>query len=218
MAQVESPPIKFTLVDLSQRFGAMPAWRIRTIPAPGAATEEDVIAIEARENRLCELVDGVLVEKTVGYWESYLACELVRELGNFVKPRNLGIVTGEGGMMRLFPGMVRIPDAAFARREKFPDRRVPREPIPSLVPDLAVEVLSESNTVEEMSRKLADYFDAGVRLVWYVDPRERIVRVFTAPEAFELLRGEDVLTGGEILPGFALSLRDLFREPLAGDA
>lgn len=50
-------------------------------------------------------------------------------LGNFVKPRKLGIVSGEAGMMRLFPGLVRIPDAAFARRERFPEGRVPREPV-----------------------------------------------------------------------------------------
>jgi Uma2 family endonuclease len=146
MAQVESPPTTVTLADLIERFGAMPAWRIRTVPKPGAATEQDVIDIEAREDRLCELIDGVRVEKTVGYWESYLAVELVAQLQNFVKPRKLGIVTGEAGMMCLFPCVVRIPDVAFAGREKFPDRRLPRKPIPALVPDLAVEVLSEGNT------------------------------------------------------------------------
>lgn len=214
MAQVESPPTKVTLIDLSQRFGPMPAWRIRTVPAPGTATEEDVIEIEARENRLCELFDGVLVEKTVGYWESYLAVELVTALWNFVKPRKLGIVSGEAGMMRLFPGLVRIPDAAFAGRDKFLDRRIPREPIPALVPDLAVEILSEGNTAEEMSEKLAEYFEAGVRLVWYFDPRQRTAQVFTGPETVELLQETDTLTGGDVLPGFTLSLREFFQEPL----
>lgn len=214
MAQVESPPNELTLADLSRQFGAMPAWRIRTAPMPGTATEEDVIEIEAKENRLCELVDGVLVEKTVGYRESYLACELVSELRNFVKPRKLGIVTGEGGMMRLFPGLVRIPDAAFAGRDKFPDLRLPAEPAPALVPDLAAEVLSEGNTAEEMSRKLVDYFEAGVRLVWYFDPRHKTVKVFTAPETSQLLSERDILTGGDALPGFTLSLKTFFQEPL----
>lgn len=214
MAQVESPPIDVTLLDLTERFGPMPAWRIRTLPKPGAATEHDVIEIQARENRLCELVDGVLVEKTVGYWESCLAAELVRLLGNFANPRKLGIVSGEGGMMRLFPGLVRIPDAAFAGREKFPDLRVPREPIPDLVPDLAVEIFSEGNTAKEMSGKLADYFESGVRLVWYFDPRRRMVQVFTGPESSQLLHEHDTLTGGEVLPGFTLSLKEFFREPL----
>lgn len=214
MAQVESPPTEVTLTDLHARFGPLPAWRIRTVPRPGTATEDDVIDIEARENRFCELVNGILVEKTGGYWESYLAGELVRILGNFVKPRKLGIVSGEGGMMRLFPGLVRIPDVTFAARDKFPDRRVPRKPIPSLVPDLAVEVLSASNTTKEMSDKLADYFESGVRLVLYIDPPRRTVQVFTAPDDFQILSENETLTGGEILPGFELSLKEFFQEPL----
>lgn len=215
MSQVENPSSNVTLVDLTQRFGAMPAWRIRTIPVPGTATESDVAEIEAREKRLCELVDGVLVEKVMGSLESCLAVELVRVLANFVKPRKFGIVSGEAGMMRLFPGLVRIPDAAFARREKFTQGRMPREPVPSLVPDLAAEILSEGNTSQEMSRKLTDYFEAGVRLVWYFDPRQRTVQVFTAPGTAQLLTEHDILTGGDVLPGFSLSLQEFFRDPLA---
>lgn len=215
MAQVDSPPIEHTLADLTRQFGAMPAWRIRTFPTPGTAIEEDVIEIEVKESRLCELVDEALVEKTVGYRESYLAIELARELGNFVKPRKLGIVTGEWGMVRLFPGLIRIPDVAFVGRDKFPDLRLPTEAAPSLVPDLAGEVLSTGNTPEEMSRKLQDYFDVGVRLVWYFDPRRKTVQVFTGPERSQLLSVRDTLTGGDVLSGFTLSLQAFFEEPLA---
>jgi hypothetical protein len=66
MAHVESPPAPLTLTDLAERFGPMPAWRIRSVPAPGTATEQDVVDVEARENRLCELAYGALVEKTGG--------------------------------------------------------------------------------------------------------------------------------------------------------
>jgi len=62
-----------TLADLHKRFGAIPAWRIRTNPPPGMATENDVQEIYNRERRPCELIDGVLLEKTVGYHESLLA-------------------------------------------------------------------------------------------------------------------------------------------------
>jgi Uma2 family endonuclease len=82
------------------------------------------------------------------------------------------------------------------------------------VPDLAVEVLSEGNTAKEMSDKLADYFDAGVRLVWYIDPRDRTVQVFTRPDSPQVLHEHDTLTGGEVLPGFTLSLKEFFQEPL----
>lgn len=94
MADVESSPPPLTLADLAQRFGPMPAWRIRSVPAPGTATEHDVVEIEARENRLCELVEGVLVEKTVGFLESVFAVRLARRLGDFVETHNHATLTG----------------------------------------------------------------------------------------------------------------------------
>lgn len=115
--------------------------------------------------------------------------------------------------LRLAPGLVRIPDVSFVSFERLPERKVPREPIARLVPDLAVEVLSASNTHQEMERKLRDYFTAGVRLVWFVDPPARTVTVFTAPEQSRLLHESDVLDGGEVLPGFTLPLVELFAEP-----
>jgi Uma2 family endonuclease len=212
MAQVESRASEMTLIDLAELFGPMPAWRIRGVPAPGTATEQDVIEIEARENRLCELVDGVLVEKCVGYEESCLAIELARLLANYVKAHDLGRVSGEGGMMRLFPGLVRIPDVAFAQWSKFPDRHRARKAVPDLVPDLAVEILSEGNTPQEMSRKLDDYFESGVRLVWFVDLRQRTLEVFTARESSTVLHAQETLTGGDVVPGFVLPLQELFAD------
>ena len=143
-----------TLADLLERFGAIPAARIRYDPPPGTATEQDVITLEARENRLFELVDGVLVEKAMGFYESFLAMRLVQFLLTFVEQHALGIVAGAAGMLRLAPGRVRIPDVSFISWDRLPQRRVPRQPIPDLVPDLAVEVLSEGNTPREMEQKL----------------------------------------------------------------
>ena len=162
-----------TIGDLLKRLGDIPARRVRLHPTPGTATEKDVIEILDREKRPCELVEGTLVEKPVGFEESDIACLLITALNNFVRPRKLGIVTGESGTMRLFQGLVRIPDVAFISWDRFPNRKKPKEPIPELAPDLAIEVLSKSNTKAEMNRKLGEYFAAGVRLVWIVDPRKR---------------------------------------------
>jgi Uma2 family endonuclease len=93
---------------------------------------------------------------------------------------------------------------------------VPRQPIPELVPDLAVEVLSEGNTRREMEQKLREYFSAGVRLVWYVDPVLQEVHVYTAPNQREVLTADHILRGGEVLPGFTLPVRQLFAEPMEG--
>jgi len=210
---VEPENCTWTAADLVERFGAIPLYRIRFDPPPGAATEEDVIRIEAKEDRLCELVDGVLVEKAVGTYESFLAVNLAHLLVNFVKPRRLGIVLGADGMMRFAPGLVRIPDVSFISSHRLPGGRVPREPIADLVPELAVEVISASNTPEEMERKLRDYFAAGVRLVWYVYPESREVHAFTAPDRRRVFKEKDVLDGGEVLPGFQLVVSELFAEP-----
>jgi Uma2 family endonuclease len=198
-----------TLADLLERFGPIPAARIRYDPPPGTASEQDVVALEARENRLFELVDGILVEKVMGFYESYLAMRLGRFLLTFVEQHDLGIVAGADGMLRLAPGLVRIPDVSFVSWARLPQRHIPRQPIPDLVPDLAVEVLSAGNTPREMDQKLQEYFAAGVRLVWYVLPDHQEVHIYTAPDQREVITADDNLYGGEVLPEFVLPIRRL---------
>lgn len=201
-----------TLSDLLEHLGGIAPHRVRFRPLPGTATEQDILDLQAREGRLYELVDYVLVEKAMGFRESCLAAALITILWGFVRPRNLGLVAGEGGMMRLAPGLVRIPDVAFVSWERLPGRRMPTEPVPGLVPDLAVEVLSASNTPGEMERKRREYFTAGVRLVWFIDPEARTVAVFTDPEQCIVLSEDQILEGEPALPAFTLPLHELFAE------
>lgn len=211
MALATAPGLE-TLADLMAYLGHIDLQRIRLHPAPGTATEQDVVTIHQREKRLCELVEGVLVEKAMGFQEACLAIALGSMLRAFVRPRNLGLISGADGMMRLASGLVRIPDLAFISWDRLPNRRMPTVPIPALAPDLAVEVLSAGNTLDEMARKRDDYFTAGVRLVWIVDPVARTVAVYTSPDDVTVLTATAVLNGGEVLPGFTLSLQDLFAE------
>jgi Uma2 family endonuclease len=199
-----------TVADLLERLGDIPAWRVLADPPPGTATEDDVIAVQAEEGPLCELVDGVLVEKAMGYDESRLAVELLLFLGEYLRHNDLGALAGADGTLKLMPGLVRIPDVSFVVWQRMPPADAPRKAIPALSPDLAVEVLSESNTPKEMKRKLREYFEAGARLVWYIDGRTRTVTVYTAPDRFTVLDESATLDGGDLLPGFALPLRDLF--------
>jgi Uma2 family endonuclease len=106
---------------------------------------------------------------------------------------------------------VRLPDVCFISWSKLKLRRFPRAPIAPLVPDLAIEVLSPTNTHAEMERKLREYFAAGVRLVWYIDPELQSATIYNAPDSFHVVRVADTLDGGDVLPGFSLSLADLFR-------
>jgi Uma2 family endonuclease len=201
-----------TVVDLAERFGPIAIDRIVMQPAPGQATEDDAIKLTERKIRICELVDGVLVEKVMGAYESLVAANLIRLIGSFVASRKLGSVLGEAGMLRLAPGLIRIPDVAFLSKDKFPGGRFPRDAAWSLAPDLAVEVLSKGNTDKEMTEKLHDYFNAGTRLVWYVDPSKRQVQAFTSPSSSHIVGQGQTLDGGDVLPGFELSLKELFAE------
>jgi Uma2 family endonuclease len=113
-------------------------------------------------------------------------------------------------MLRLSPGLVRIPDLSFISRARLASYRSARDPILPLAPDLAIEVLSAGNTSREMARKIREFFASGCRLVWLVDPRNRTVAVYTSPSDPEVLTEKQTLTGGEVLPGFRLPLRKLF--------
>jgi Uma2 family endonuclease len=203
-------PASETLADLHARLGGVPLHRIRCHPAPGTATEADVLRHFGGEERLCELVDGVLVEKSVGYYESLLAVVLIRLLGNFLDVHDLGIVLGADATLRLAPGLVRLPGVSFIAWARFPNRELPAEPIPDLAPDLVVEVLSTRNTAAEMARKLREYCTAGVRLIWYVYPEQRTVHVYTSPQEVRILHATDILDGGTVLPGFHVTIRDWF--------
>jgi Uma2 family endonuclease len=198
-----------TVMELLERLDDIPPSRILLQPPPGTATEQDVIEAEAR-GRLCELVDGVLVEKAVGYYEDRLGFILGYYLETFLETNNIGIVLGAAGMMRPWPGLVRIPDVAFYSWSQFPDRLLPDEQILSRTPDLAVEVLSPKNTKLEMDRKRGEYFGGGAQLVWQVYPRKRLVRVYTAVDQFDEIDEDETLTGGAVLPGFTLSVRRWF--------
>ena len=206
-ATIAEPP---TIADLLHDLGDINPRRIRLRPAPGRATEKDVVRIEAQEDRLCELIDGVLVEKIMGAKESLLAMELGFHLKSYLANKSLGVVLGEAGMLQLRPRLVRIPDVSFISWDQMPSGEFPEEPVPSLFPDLAVEVLSRGNTAGEMTLKVSEYFAAGSQLVWIIDPESQTADVYTAPGECRHLKATQSLDGGDVLPGFKLPLKELF--------
>ena len=148
----------------------------------------------------------------MGFPESLLASEIGYRLKHFVKTSRSGLVSTTDGMLRLWPGRVRIPDVAYLAGEHLPGKRVPKKQIPELVPDIAIEVLSPSNTPEEIKAKRLDYFKSGTRLVWIFDPVTRSVEVYKSASAKKRLTESDTLDGNNILPGFRLPLAELFAE------
>jgi len=175
------------------------------------ATEADALeALDGDDKRMVELIDGELVEKPMGFRESFLAGWILSCLNAFVMPRRLGIVAGADGLVRVAPNQLRLPDVGYYPWGTAGFPRAAMKSIGPTVPAIAVEVLSDSNTIAEMDRKRMDFFAAGTTLFWIVDADERTVAVYTSPNDFTLLRGTDLLDGGNVLPGFALALPDLF--------
>jgi len=205
-----SPPD--SVADLLRRLGRIPAFRVRLNPPPGTATEKDVVRYNESKLKtaICELVDGTLVEKAMGWNESEIAILIAGALLAFVKPRKLGKVLGADGMQRMVPGLIRIPDVSFFARGRLTKAQHGKMPIAPVAGDLVVEVVSKSNTKPEIARKLNEYFAAGSRLAWVVEPKTGTVRVHTAPDDFVVLGQDGWLDGGNVLPGFRMAVRDLF--------
>jgi Uma2 family endonuclease len=212
MTALATAPAAFdTVAELLDQLGGIPPERVLMHPPPGHATEQDLLQLlDADNKRLCELVDGVLVEKAMGYYEGRVALVLGYFLETFLGAHDLGIVCGADGTLRLMPGLVRIPDLTFVSWDRLPGHEPPAKPIPDLIPNLAVEVLSVSNTKREMKRKIGEYFRVGVQLVWLIDPPTRTAEVYTAPDQRTDLTEDQSLEGGAVLPGFSLTLRRLF--------
>ena len=206
---LNSDPTNWNIDKVQVHVGDVPLERIRLFPLPGTAVEEDAIRIDDHEDRLCELVDGVLVEKTLGCYDSVLAIYLgylLIHLGD----RPSGVVLGTSGPYWLLPGRMRMPDVSYASWDRFPGRKLPDAPIPRMAPDLAVEILCDDNTEREMQLKLAEYFQAGTRVVWYIDPHDRTATIYTAVDQARKIDADGILDGRDVLPGFTLRLGDLF--------
>lgn len=193
--------------------GDIPLARIVFTPRPGTATEQDLLQFVERDGRLVELIDGTLVEKPVGSLESLIAMRIAYLLNSFVIPRKLGAILGPDATLRMRGGRIRLPDVSFIGKEDFPGGKFPKEPVPMLPPKLAVEVISLTNTVAEMRQKIKEYFESGAKLVWLVYPIEHKVAVYwsASDDPTEVVRDGEILTGGDALPGFSVSLDELFK-------
>lgn len=199
-----------TLQERLLDLGNIPLSRIVMIPPPGQATKNDWLAIRESSKRLCELVDGTLVEKPMGWLESLLGAVLVRWLGNYVTEKNLGVVTGADGFTELYSDTVRGPDIAYVSWNRIPSGQLPTSPLPRLVPNFVIEILSKGNTYGEMSRKRREYFHAGVELMWMVDHRNRTITVYRTSQRFEVVREGQMIDGAPVLPDWTFNTADLF--------
>ena len=207
------PALKgLSFAEILTQLGGVSPDRVRLDPTPGRATEEDVDRIDCHADRLFELIDGILVEKVYDIYDSLITTRLTSALWEWNEPLNAGLVNGPSAPFRFGPQQVRMPDATFTSWERLPDDGIPRDPVPNLVPNLAVEVVNPANSDGELSRKRQDYFAAGVELVWFVYSRPKFVEVYLPDTERTVLRPGDVLDGGDVLPGFTLPVAKIFEK------
>ena len=210
------PKTRFpTIADVQERLGHVPESRILSYPAPGTATVQDLLDGSITRDRPCELVDGILVEKGMGFREGSVAARLNHFIHSHLDVENVGHVAGADGLIRFKLDLVRVPDLSFIRWDSVDDTDVIENPAGAFLevpPDLAVEVISPSNTRREMAIKLAEYAKAGVKLVWYVDPERKEVDVYPLADAERVTTRTvaDTLDGGTVLPGFAVLVARIF--------
>ncbi len=194
-----------TMADVVHDLGDIPLHRIRSLPYP--ATEKDR---NKPENKGCELIDGVLVDKAMGANESVLGLYLGRIIGNHVAQDDLGAILGTDGFFYLEGGQIRAPDVSFIPWSALPEEKIPERGHSHVEPAVFVEVLSPDNTAAEIDRKLREFFAAGAQLAWVINPRTKSARVYTSAKRFKELDVDGTLDGGKVLPGFKLPLAELF--------
>jgi len=161
-------------------------------------------------NKRTELVKGMLVvREPAGYRHGEVAMNLATAIHTFVRAHRLGSVLAAETGFKLFsnPDTVRAPDVAFIRADRVPTP-APRG-FPAMAPDLAVEVLSPDDQPGEVLKKVADWVNAGVLLVWVVDPVRRVARVYRPNGNHSQLTERDPLDGEDVLPGLSIPLADV---------
>lgn len=160
-----------------------------------------------------ELVNGQLVERNMGTESSWIAGRIFFNISRFLEEQSLGWAFPEGTGFQCFRedrDRVRKPDMAFVRHGKFSGKSLPKG-FARIPPDLAVEVVSPNDLYYEVEQKVREYLQAGVSLVWIINPDDRTVRIFRSSGAGPTQLGEnDELTGEDILPGFRCQVSELF--------
>jgi Uma2 family endonuclease len=171
--------------------------------------------LEPFDAPLYEIVNGQRQElPPMGAYETFIASELLSYVRPFARDRSLGLaVTEMLFILRRDPELRRRPDMAFVSCQRWPDRQpVPRTNAWDVVPNLAVEAISQTNTADDIPLRVREYFAAGVELVWIIFPAESLVYVYESPLHVRVLTRNDQIDGGNVLPGFQLRLELILKE------
>jgi Uma2 family endonuclease len=173
-------------------------------------TDEELEALP-KDGHKYELLEGDLIMSPVHESHSMVCVRLSSLLLHFAEARGLGNVYDSSLGCRLAEDLLLSPDISFVSKERLKKIRVAPDKFLAGAPDLVVEVLSPSDRLRQVNRKLDLYFEHGTRLAWLVQWRKQQVQIYTADSIESLTNLDDVLTGGLVLPGFKCKLRKIFQ-------
>jgi Uma2 family endonuclease len=179
-------------------------------PMMPRATKRDAFRVECRTKLVHELFDGVLYEKPLDSVRALLTIELGLWFGRYLDENDIGFMLESQATLALRRGVIVSPDFSVVLWDQCSGRKVPWEWAPRLVPAVAVDIRGPSSTPERITRRHCEYFLAGVAIVWVIDPKTRAADVYTAPGAKTAVPPTGALDGGDVLPGFRLTLTKLF--------
>jgi Uma2 family endonuclease len=171
---------------------------------------EHFLRLPESQERLFELIHGEIVEKMPTLEHAYLAALFATRLNLFAMAKRLGFAAVEARYaIPTDEQNSRMPDVSF----HLAGQPLVREGAVRRLPELAIEIQSPGDTVKEMREKAAYYLAHGTRLVWLVFPRKRYVEIYCPGEEMEIAFGGDMLEGRSVLPGFTLSVEEIFADP-----
>jgi Uma2 family endonuclease len=172
-------------------------------------TAEGLLAIDI-PGKSTELVRGYLiVREPPSTYHGVVSMRLGSMVQEFVRKNDLGVVCGQdtGFKIRSNPDTVRAPDVAFVAKHRAPS--IPRRGYAALAPDLVAEVVSPDDRPGELLAKVGDWLEAGVRLVWVIDPPRGEAHVHRPDGSISVLIDEETLDGEDVLPGFHCTVSEL---------
>ncbi|MBW4575826.1 MAG: Uma2 family endonuclease [Aphanothece sp. CMT-3BRIN-NPC111] len=174
-------------------------------------TDEEFMALPDDGNKY-ELVNGELVVGNSGAKHGYITVILSAALFNVVRPQRLGVILDSSTAFNMKTGNKRSPDISFVSKDRLQGLQELPDGFLQGAPDLAIEVLSPNNTVEEIHNKIIEYFENDAKLVWVVNPQENYVLVYRSPEPDRLLKTTDNLDGEDVVPNFSFPVAELFQK------
>ena len=176
-------------------------------------TDAEFMALN-RDGHSYEIVNGELIDMgNSGAKHGYVCSILMILLGGYVRLQKLGAMFDSSTAFKMKSGNKRSPDVSFMAKERLQGLDELPDGFLEGAPDLAVEILSPSNTVAEIRGKIVEYFENGARLVWVIHPQEQYVLVYrSSQEPDRLLKSTDSLDGEEIVPEFTLPIAELFQK------